>query len=102
MGRLAPARLALSLSEPAGGDPALATRVTAVQAPTAVMRRLSQAPLTRADSANAIALAPRDAALLAWPFGPRAGQNALTLQGATPRGVAFDQNLCADMDGFSL
>ena len=102
MGQLAPARLAPSLSGSAGGAPALASRVTAAQAPSAVMWRLSQAPLTQAESAHAIALAPRDAALLAWPFGPRAGQNALTLQGATPRGVAFDQNLCADMDGFSL
>ena len=35
-------------------------------------------------------------------FGPRAGHKVLTLQGAMPREKTFDQNLCADMQGFSL
>ena len=35
-------------------------------------------------------------------FGPRAGQKVLTLQGAMPRQTEFDQNLCADINGFSL
>ena len=35
-------------------------------------------------------------------FGPRAGQKLLTLQGAMPREADFKQNLCADMQGFSL
>ena len=35
-------------------------------------------------------------------FGPRAGQKVLTLQGAMPRDADFKQNLCADIDGFSL
>jgi hypothetical protein len=36
------------------------------------------------------------------PFGPRAGQKVLTLQGTIPREADFNQNLCADMQGFSL
>jgi len=35
-------------------------------------------------------------------FGPRAGQKVLTVQGAMPREAEFHQNLCADIDGFSL
>ena len=35
-------------------------------------------------------------------FGPRAGQKVLTLQGVMPRDTDFKQNLCADMQGFSL
>ena len=35
-------------------------------------------------------------------FGPRAGQKVLTVQGAMPRKADFKQNLCADMQGFSL
>jgi Putative transposase len=36
------------------------------------------------------------------PFEPRAGQKVLTLQGTMPRETGFNQNLCADMQGFSL
>lgn len=36
------------------------------------------------------------------PFGPRAGQTLLTLQGTMPREAGFNQNLCAGMQGFSL
>jgi hypothetical protein len=36
------------------------------------------------------------------PFEPRAGQKVLTLQGTMPREAGFNQNLCADMQGFSL
>ena len=35
-------------------------------------------------------------------FGPRAGQKALTLQGAMPRDAGFEQVLCANINGFSL
>ena len=35
-------------------------------------------------------------------FGPRAGQKVLTLQGAMPRKPSVKQDLCADMEGFSL
>ena len=35
-------------------------------------------------------------------FGPRAGRKVLTVQGAMPREADFKQNLCADIDGFSL
>jgi hypothetical protein len=35
-------------------------------------------------------------------FGPRADQKVLTVQGAMPREKDFKQNLCADVDGFSL
>jgi len=35
-------------------------------------------------------------------FGPRAGQNVFTVQGATQRDAARDQDLCADHQGFSL
>ena len=35
-------------------------------------------------------------------FGPRAGQNVLTVQGAMPRQTEFKQTLCADINGFSL
>jgi hypothetical protein len=36
------------------------------------------------------------------PFGPRAGQKALTLQGAMLRDADSKQTLCADRNGFSL
>ncbi len=35
-------------------------------------------------------------------FGPRAGQKVLTVQGAMPKEKGFKQDLCADIDGFSL
>ena len=35
-------------------------------------------------------------------FGPRAGQKVLTLQAAMLKDADFKQNLCADIDGFSL
>jgi Transposase zinc-binding domain/Putative transposase len=35
-------------------------------------------------------------------FGARAGQKVLTLQGTKPRAVDFNQNLCANLEGFSL
>ena len=35
-------------------------------------------------------------------FGPRAGQKVLTVQGAMPKEVGFNQTLCADISGFSL
>ena len=31
-------------------------------------------------------------------FGPRAGQNVLTVQGAMPRQTEFKQTLCADIN----
>ena len=33
---------------------------------------------------------------------PRAGQKVLTVQGTMPRESDFRQDLCADIDGFSL
>ena len=57
-----------------------------------------------ADSDDARALGPLQAA--AWSyriaFGPRAGQKVLTVQGTMSREPQFHQNLCADMQGFSL
>ena len=35
-------------------------------------------------------------------FDPRAGQKVLTVQAVMPRDAEFKQNLCADIDGFSL
>ena len=35
-------------------------------------------------------------------FGPRAGRQLLTLQGAMPRETDFEQILCPDSNGFSL
>ncbi len=35
-------------------------------------------------------------------FGPRAGQKVLTLQGTKPSAAHFKQNLCANLEGFSL
>ena len=35
-------------------------------------------------------------------FGPRAGQNVLTLQGVMPRQTGLNQTLRTDMQGFSL
>ena len=57
-----------------------------------------------ADSDDARALRPLQAAACTYriAFGPRAGQKVLTVQGAMPREPGFNQNLCADMQGFSL
>ena len=57
-----------------------------------------------ADSDDARTLRPLQAAACTYriAFGPRAGQKVLTLQGAMPREAGFKQDLCADIDGFSL
>ena len=57
-----------------------------------------------ADSDEARALRPLQAAACAYriAFGPRASQKVFTLQGAMPKEADFKQNLCADMQGFSL
>jgi hypothetical protein len=57
-----------------------------------------------ADSDYARTLRPLRAAACTdrTALGPRAGQKALTLQGAMPSEPGFKQNLCADMQGFSL
>ncbi len=56
------------------------------------------------DGEEARTLRPLQAAAVTYriAFGPRAGQKALTLRGATPRESAARQPLCADIDGFSL
>ena len=56
------------------------------------------------DSDEARVLRPLQAAACTYriAFGPRAGQKVLTLQGVMPRDTDFKQNLCADMQGFSL
>ena len=56
------------------------------------------------DADEARSLRPAQAAACTYriPFGPRAGQKVLTLQGAMPRESDFKQHLCADIDGFSL
>ena len=56
------------------------------------------------DSDEARTLRPLQAAACTYriAFGPRAGQKVLTLQAAIPRDADFKQNLCADIDGFSL
>jgi hypothetical protein len=56
------------------------------------------------DSNEARVLRPLQAAACTYriAFGPRAGQKVLTQQGAMPRDAAFEQTLCADIDGFSL
>ena len=57
-----------------------------------------------ADSDEARVLRPLQAAACTYriAFGPRAGRKVLTVQGAMPREADFKQNLCADIDGFSL
>ena len=57
-----------------------------------------------ADSDEARTLRPLQAAACTYriAFGPRAGQKVLTAQGVMPRDAEFKQNLCADIDGFSL
>ena len=56
------------------------------------------------DSDEARTLRPLQAAACTYriAFGPRAGQKVLTLQGAMPKETGFKQNLCADINGFSL
>jgi hypothetical protein len=56
------------------------------------------------DSDEARVLRPLQAAACTYriAFGPRAGQKVLTLQGAMPKEAGFKQNLCADIQGFSL
>jgi hypothetical protein len=56
------------------------------------------------DSDEARALRPLQAAACTYriAFGPRAGQKVLTVQGVMPREKGFKQDLCADIDGFSL
>ena len=66
-------------------------------APTA--RRSSSKPPDEART-----LRPLQAAACTYriAFGPRAGQKVLTVQGVMPREKEFKQDLCADMQGFSL
>jgi hypothetical protein len=56
------------------------------------------------DSDEARVLRPLQAAACTYriAFGPRAGQKVLTVQGTMPREADFKQDLCADIDGFSL
>jgi hypothetical protein len=56
------------------------------------------------DSDEARLLRPLQAAACTYSiaFGPRAGQKVLTVQGVMPRDADFMQQLCADIDGFSL
>jgi hypothetical protein len=56
------------------------------------------------DSDEARTLRPLQAAAFTYriAFGPRVGQEVLTVQGAMPRQMAFKQTLCADINGFSL
>jgi len=65
-----------------------------------------QAYLVDNDSASdeARVLRPLQAAACTYriTFGQRAGQQVLTLQGVMPRQTDSRQNLCADMNGFSL
>jgi hypothetical protein len=57
-----------------------------------------------ADGEEARTRRPLQPAAIAYriTFGPRAGQNVLTLRGATPRESAARRPLSADIDGFSL
>jgi hypothetical protein len=57
-----------------------------------------------ADSDEARTLRPLQAAACTYrvAFGPRAGQKVLTVQGVMPRETSFKQDLCADINGFSL
>jgi hypothetical protein len=57
-----------------------------------------------ADGEESRTLQPLQAAAITYriAFGPRAGQNVLTLRGAMPREDRARQPLCADIDGFSL
>ena len=56
------------------------------------------------DGEEARTLRPLEAAAITYriAFGPRAGQQALTLHGGMPREAAARQPLCADIVGFSL
>lgn len=57
-----------------------------------------------ADGEKVHTLRPLQAAVITYriAFGPRAGQQALTLTGAMPHEAPARQALCADIDGFSL
>jgi hypothetical protein len=57
-----------------------------------------------ADSDDVRTLRPLQAAACTYriAFGPRAGQKVLTVQNAMPRDAGFKQDLCADINGFSL
>lgn len=57
-----------------------------------------------ADGQEARTLRPLHAAAVTYriAFGPRAGQKVFTLRGAMPREATARQQLCADIDGFSL
>jgi hypothetical protein len=57
-----------------------------------------------ANSDDARTLRPLQAAACTYriAFGPRVGQKLLTVQGAMQREPSFEQELCADMQGFSL
>ena len=57
-----------------------------------------------ADSGEARTLRPLQAAARTYriALGPRAGQKVLTVEGTMPREPAFEQGLCADINGFSL
>jgi len=57
-----------------------------------------------ADGGEARTLRPLQVAAITYriAFGPRAGQEVLTLRGAMPREGTARQALCADIDGFSL
>ena len=70
----------------------------------AIHRLFKVGRLAAYDSDDARALRPLQAAACTYriAFGPRAGQKVLTVQGAMPREPGFNQNLCADMQGFSL
>jgi hypothetical protein len=59
---------------------------------------------TDAEGEEARTLRPLQAAAVTYriAFGPRAGQEVLTLRGAMPREDWARQPLCADIDGFSL
>ncbi|HEY8707891.1 MAG TPA: transposase, partial [Burkholderiaceae bacterium] len=56
------------------------------------------------DSDDARTLRPLQAAACTYriAFGPRVGQKLLTVQGAMPREPGFEQDLCAQTQGFSL
>jgi hypothetical protein len=54
------------------------------------------------DEARALRPLHRGSCVYRIAFGPRAGQNVLTLQSALPREASGKQKLCANLQGFSL
>jgi len=56
------------------------------------------------DCEEACTLRPLQAAAVIYriAFGPRAGQNVLTLRGTMQREATARQSVCAEIDGFSL